>query len=319
MDYSYKCNSSFQTAYLCTSTTAALDAGAAVDNLDGTVTIPVTSHPFTAGDVVLLAGTVNYDGVYEVEPATSTDTLVITATYVAETFTADMTAALMASVASTIVFVKGNRYTFSDPQAFLQLDLITDDSDLTSDLAAPFRVTLNGNILLPQGRRIYQTLSIPATAICMTGAVTDPDRTEATGLIEFLKTGSELITGVFALPRTFPAGGRIHPKLTVIPADNGGGTARFTLGYKLVAVGAAIPGSYTEVSATATFPEAIKAGTVDFGPIDLTGAEEGNLLLFTLTRVANGTTYTYDDTASLAEISIAVEADSFGSGLSDQK
>lgn len=63
-----------------------LDAAAAVDNGDGTVNITITGHDFEGGDLVYLEGTTNYDGTWTAHANTTTDTLVITTTYVAETF-----------------------------------------------------------------------------------------------------------------------------------------------------------------------------------------------------------------------------------------
>src|SRR3990167_8158946 len=69
-----------------------LDAGAATNEGGGTVGIPVTPHGFPVGTIVRLAATVNYSAArYTVLAASTANTVVITATYVAETFTAAMT------------------------------------------------------------------------------------------------------------------------------------------------------------------------------------------------------------------------------------
>lgn len=62
-----------------------IDAGAAVDKGDGTVGIPVTGHAFISGTDVTISGTTNYNGVKLLD-SVSTNEIVITATYVAETF-----------------------------------------------------------------------------------------------------------------------------------------------------------------------------------------------------------------------------------------
>lgn len=69
----------------------ALDAAAAVDKGGGEVGIPITGHTLIAGGWVRFAGPVNYQAYYEIQSQT-TDEIVITATYVAETFTASMNA-----------------------------------------------------------------------------------------------------------------------------------------------------------------------------------------------------------------------------------
>ena len=66
-----------------------LNAAAATNDGGGLVGIPLTSHGYSEGDIVLLNGTTNYDGVHTL-PSQSTGTanaFVITATYSAETFT----------------------------------------------------------------------------------------------------------------------------------------------------------------------------------------------------------------------------------------
>lgn len=67
--------------------TTTLDAGPAVDNGGGLVGIPSTGHGFTGGQIVRIIGTTNYDGEnLTLDGSTSANELVITATYVAETF-----------------------------------------------------------------------------------------------------------------------------------------------------------------------------------------------------------------------------------------
>ncbi len=61
------------------------DGELAVDKGDGTVGIPITSHPFSAGDVVTIRGTSIYDGTWDVFSET-TNEIVITAFFISETF-----------------------------------------------------------------------------------------------------------------------------------------------------------------------------------------------------------------------------------------
>ena len=65
-----------------------LQPAAAVDNLDGTVTIPTYSHLFRAGDSITITGTINYNGAYILpdQVAANADQVIITAPFVAETF-----------------------------------------------------------------------------------------------------------------------------------------------------------------------------------------------------------------------------------------
>lgn len=70
-----------------------LDAGPAVDNGGGLVGLPSTGHGFVSGDVVRVIGTTNYEGEnFTLDPTTGVNELVITATYVAETFAGTETA-----------------------------------------------------------------------------------------------------------------------------------------------------------------------------------------------------------------------------------
>jgi hypothetical protein len=72
-------------------TSYTLDAAAAVDKGSGLVGIPITAHGFVAGDSTTLAGTTNYDATYSIISETANE-IVITATYVAETFAGTETA-----------------------------------------------------------------------------------------------------------------------------------------------------------------------------------------------------------------------------------
>lgn len=61
------------------------DNAAAVDKGGGEVGIPITGHGFEVGQTVTIDGSVNYDGDFVINSETA-DEIVITATYVAETF-----------------------------------------------------------------------------------------------------------------------------------------------------------------------------------------------------------------------------------------
>ncbi len=62
-----------------------IDNAAAVDKGSGLVGVPITGHGFTAGQLVCFGGTTNYDATYVLQ-GTTTDEVVIFATYAAETF-----------------------------------------------------------------------------------------------------------------------------------------------------------------------------------------------------------------------------------------
>jgi hypothetical protein len=62
-----------------------LDAAAAVDKGGGLVGLPITGHAFLPGQILNIAGTVNYDADYQIISETANE-VVITATYMAEVF-----------------------------------------------------------------------------------------------------------------------------------------------------------------------------------------------------------------------------------------
>jgi hypothetical protein len=68
-----------------------LDNAGAVDKGSGLVGIPITAHTFIDNDITTIAGTTNYDGTYTIVSQTANE-IVITATYVVETFTGAETA-----------------------------------------------------------------------------------------------------------------------------------------------------------------------------------------------------------------------------------
>ena len=72
-------------------TSNTIDNAAAVDKGGGLVGIPITAHDFNAKDITTIAGTTNYDGTYTIVSVT-TNEIVITASYVAETFAGTETA-----------------------------------------------------------------------------------------------------------------------------------------------------------------------------------------------------------------------------------
>jgi uncharacterized phage protein gp47/JayE len=79
---------------------AALDAAPVTDEGGGLVGLPATGHGFAAGTRIVVSGSVNYDGIHTVDPASSADSIVVTAAYLAETLTGAETAvALVVEVA----------------------------------------------------------------------------------------------------------------------------------------------------------------------------------------------------------------------------
>lgn len=114
-----------------------INAAAAVDSGGGKVGIPITSHGFSTGQKIILSGTTNYDGTYAVDTDSSTNEVVIVATYVAETFTG-IEEVIMSwgffTCASAVTFSAGDIFEMFSP----------DPKDLT---LGDFGWTLVGNRL----------------------------------------------------------------------------------------------------------------------------------------------------------------------------
>ncbi|MBU1040141.1 MAG: hypothetical protein KKF77_03455 [Proteobacteria bacterium] len=75
-----------------------LNAAAAVNKGGGKVGLPCTAHGLASGAPVVIVGSTNYDGAYLLDRTTSTNELVIAATYTAETFAGDETVSLARQV-----------------------------------------------------------------------------------------------------------------------------------------------------------------------------------------------------------------------------
>jgi hypothetical protein len=84
-DAGYALDTTVMTATTTARTSDTIDNAAAVDKGDGTVGIPVTAHAFDADEWVTIAGSTNYNGSYQIVSQT-TNEVVITETYAAETF-----------------------------------------------------------------------------------------------------------------------------------------------------------------------------------------------------------------------------------------
>jgi hypothetical protein len=71
--------------------TLTIDNAAAVDKGGGLVGIPLTGQPYSAGDQIEIRDTTNYDGTYSVDATSSTNEVVIAASYAVETFSGSET------------------------------------------------------------------------------------------------------------------------------------------------------------------------------------------------------------------------------------
>jgi hypothetical protein len=64
-----------------------LNRAAAVNATGGLVDLPLSAHGYSVGDFILLTGDDDYEAEYEIQTGTATDTIRVTATFVAKTFT----------------------------------------------------------------------------------------------------------------------------------------------------------------------------------------------------------------------------------------
>ncbi len=86
---SYVADASLTMGLFYTETVLNPDAVVAVDGTGGKTNIPVTAHGLTTVDYIHIFGTLNYDGEYQITSIPDADTIQITQTYVAETFTGE--------------------------------------------------------------------------------------------------------------------------------------------------------------------------------------------------------------------------------------
>jgi hypothetical protein len=150
----------------------AMAATAATDLGGGLVGIPVTAHGFFAGEIVNIAGTINYNGTFTL-PAQSTggvDVLVIAATYTAETFEITDTVAIAGST-------------------------VIDNGDGTVDIPCPDHGLESGQDVTIDGTTNYDGLYT-------LGAQADPDWLTVTATYV-----AEQINGGYAIDKTIVDGG----------------------------------------------------------------------------------------------------------------
>jgi len=95
-----------------------IDNAAAVDKTGGKVGIPVTGHGLAIGTKIKIAGSINYNDDYILDGTTTTNEIVITETYAAETFTGVETLKMHWAVITSAVqadFVDGNIFEIIAP------------------------------------------------------------------------------------------------------------------------------------------------------------------------------------------------------------
>lgn len=120
-----------------------LDVGPAVDKGAGLVGLPSTGHGFVAGQVVRIIGTTNYDGEnFTLDATTSVNELVITATYVAETFAGTETVDDLWDAPTTAVKTTGtNPWTPSAGTPSYMVITIDGDTTAITDTFWRFKFT----------------------------------------------------------------------------------------------------------------------------------------------------------------------------------
>lgn len=120
-------------------TTDTIDNAAAVDKGGGLVGIPVTGHAFSAGLEVTIAGSTNYNGSFEIISQTANE-VVITASFVSETFTGSET---IISTIKTISFVGSVQSgTFASTEA--EDGVLHDIDDVGNDIDIVYGFNVGG-------------------------------------------------------------------------------------------------------------------------------------------------------------------------------
>jgi len=116
-EFSYKKNGTeFGTATFTAGLTA--NAAAAVDKTGGKVGIPVTAHGLATDRKIVIAGSTNYNGTYDVDADSTINEIVIVETYVAETFAGTETITMPWAVlvcASETTFVEQDVFEIVTP------------------------------------------------------------------------------------------------------------------------------------------------------------------------------------------------------------
>jgi hypothetical protein len=113
-------------------------SGVAVDKGGGKVGIPSTTHGLSTGNRVRLYGTTNYNGNFAVDADTTTNEIVIVATYVAETFTS--TAKCRTTVWIAIVQYSGGNWQYLDGSSAWQN---ASSNDVYTALKQAFAIAAN--------------------------------------------------------------------------------------------------------------------------------------------------------------------------------
>jgi|GEM_PF-4119131 hypothetical protein len=156
-----------------------IDNAAAVDKGGGEVGLPITGHAFLAEQVVVIAGTTNYDGAYAINSKT-TNEIVITATYVAETFAGTETVDFGRQPITKADFLALENQIQSQPSVRLKPPLVWVDAgtirvEATADCPAETALTGMPNIMNPVcqadgGLSDGKVRTITANVSCIFGA-----------------------------------------------------------------------------------------------------------------------------------------------------
>jgi hypothetical protein len=119
-------------------TTKVLSASAATDKGSGKVGLPCGNHGYATGTSISVRGTVNYNAIFSVDATSSTNEIVVTASYVSETFTGNETVNQRVTLGSgkenadiekgvLVRFLTGDKYVYNitsygDGASGVQLD-----------------------------------------------------------------------------------------------------------------------------------------------------------------------------------------------------
>ncbi len=136
-----------------------LDNAAAVDKGSGLIGIPCTAHGFATSDIIHIDGTTYYDGEHTVDATSTTDEIVITSSYVAETFSGNEVVRIPCSLDAAIsinsfyggrITMQGNTSEYDDNQRHTSQDVVLKQ---TSSSSAVFDIR-NSNVYIKNIRCI---------------------------------------------------------------------------------------------------------------------------------------------------------------------
>ncbi|MFI3270570.1 MAG: phage tail tube protein [Pseudomonadota bacterium] len=222
-----------------TATAKACTASAVTDLGSGFVGIPCAGHGFLQDGRISIVGTTNYDGAYRVEAGTTDDVIAISAPFIAETLTADMS------------IYRGRVATISG--AVVQLTEAAEATDSTDAVEATVKMTTTEL----HGLYVGDTITISGTTN-YDETYTLLDGTTEKSLVITASYEEETLTAALAVPQFYEhvyALPKVQPSVClekVFDFDDGASSSpvRRFLGCKVNALNVSLGGDSADMSVT---------------------------------------------------------------------